>query len=545
MYRAGRHLDVQVPCTGGSSCVAPSVSCRGITEPGKQRFTGMEGGKVRHGASDWDSPANNYRLERLADLSSHVRLDENRFPGRETIKISSHKLFSVHPVACQFKVQNGVAVHATWGTLSTLLNLTIYLQYQTKTFRCDCSMLSLLLLLMELLVWFLLENFYLDEHVRYIVTIYPVLILWLTGTLSNSDSPESPVYIFEAVILAISCVVFAARVALVTWKNRKRPLYSDSRPNLSPVEIALSQTVVNLLKFQMSPLCVRNAEQVIQAGSVVLAVTAQVISDILCYLAKDGSVPNAVFKTSSRNVSETFPLEVTMDWWSNSYWDIVDLWSKAWLLYAVVNLSKSDIVGAVILEWILPVLSFSMLYTSYCNLNQHAAWLSANSPRVVLWTRYLTQNGLAVFGWWSLLNAVVGLGIVLKYKASVPDPLMSTIVLTIISSFAIIWFILQSCLLAKYMRYTFSVYAILVLGLGAMFTRSYRYHDLSENTVYCGFLMLLMTAMSLIHVISTCLHTAESSKPVATELLVTSEGSGKVWHTDLRSHYVKNDFCKI
>lgn len=47
-------------------------------------------------------------------------------------------------------------------------------------------------------------------------------------------------------------------------------------------------------------------------------------------------------------------------------------------------------------------------------------------------------------------------------------------------------FILQSSLLAKYMRYTFSVYAVLILGLGAMFTRSYRIHDLAANTVYCG-----------------------------------------------------------
>lgn len=44
---------------------------------------------------------------------------------------------------------------------------------------------------------FLLENFYLDEHVRYIVTIYPVVILWLFGTLNNSSSPESQIYIFE------------------------------------------------------------------------------------------------------------------------------------------------------------------------------------------------------------------------------------------------------------------------------------------------------------------------------------------------------------
>ncbi|XP_035509973.1 uncharacterized protein LOC118322406 [Morone saxatilis] len=138
-------------------------------------------------------------------------------------------------------VQNGVAVYATWGTLYTLLNLTIYLQYQTDKSRCDCAQLSLLLLLMKLLAWFLLENFYLDKHVRYIVTIYPVVILWLTGTLSNSSSPDSPIYIFAAWILAISCAMFVARISLVTWRHHKRPLYNTSAPTMSPVEISLTQ----------------------------------------------------------------------------------------------------------------------------------------------------------------------------------------------------------------------------------------------------------------------------------------------------------------
>ncbi|XP_040023823.1 uncharacterized protein LOC120812079 [Gasterosteus aculeatus] len=153
-----------------------------------------------------------------------------------------HKYYNADFWVIRILVQNGVAVYATWGTLSTLLSLTTYLQHQTETLRCDCAMLSLLLLLMELLAWFLLENFYLDEHVRYIVTIYPVVILWLTGILSNSDYPESPVYIFAAFILAISCMVFVARVAMVTWRHHKQPLYSDSRPSLSPVEIALTQS---------------------------------------------------------------------------------------------------------------------------------------------------------------------------------------------------------------------------------------------------------------------------------------------------------------
>ncbi|XP_044032775.1 uncharacterized protein LOC122866760 [Siniperca chuatsi] len=318
-----------------------------------------------------------------------------------------------------------------------------------------------------------------------------------------------------------------------------------------------------MLRFEMSPLSEKNSDHVLQhAGSIALAVIAQVISDIFFSLTKDSCVPNALFQTSSRNVSNTFPLEVTMDWWSDSFWIMIDFWSKAWLLVAVVSLFKRnvlgpescnpeihppvfylmwtminitrmcsmflwdryDILGAIILRWILPFLSFYMLYMSYCNLNKHKAWLAINNPSVISWTRYLTQNGLAVFAWWSLFNAVVGLGIVLKYKAGVPDPLVSTIVLTIVSSFTIIWFILQSFLLNKYLRYTFSVYAILILGLGAMFTRSYRVHDLAANTVYCGFLMLLMTIMSLIHLISACLHTDKSSKPLAMEPYLTFGG---------------------
>ncbi|XP_056155873.1 uncharacterized protein LOC130130161 [Lampris incognitus] len=138
-------------------------------------------------------------------------------------------------------VQNGVAVFAAWETISTLLNLTIFLQHNTGVTRCDCSLLSLTLLLMELLAWFLLENFYLDEHMRYILTIYPVVILWFTGSVTNPSASTSQIYIFTVVILAVSCVLFVARISLVIWRHRKRPLHDNSVPSLSPVEIALTQ----------------------------------------------------------------------------------------------------------------------------------------------------------------------------------------------------------------------------------------------------------------------------------------------------------------
>lgn len=47
---------------------------------------------------------------------------------------------------------------------------------------------------------FFLENFYLDKHVRYIVAIYPVVILWLTGTQTNAASPRDDMYIFNGIV---------------------------------------------------------------------------------------------------------------------------------------------------------------------------------------------------------------------------------------------------------------------------------------------------------------------------------------------------------
>ncbi|XP_030253629.1 uncharacterized protein LOC115569716 [Sparus aurata] len=314
-------------------------------------------------------------------------------------------------------------------------------------------------------------------------------------------------------------------------------------------------------RFQMALQPGKNGRHVvIHAVSIGLAVIAQMILSIFVTLTKDSFVPDALFQTPSWNVSETFSLEVSMDRWSGGFWIMIDLWSLGWLLHATVGLFNRNVLGpescnpeihppsfylmwvtiniarvcsmvlwhtgnlvsAVQLWWTIPVFSFFMLSISYYNVHKHKAWLAINTPRLATWTRYLTQNGLAVFAWWSLLNAVVGLGVVLKYKGGVQDPLISAIVLAIICVCALTWFLLQTFLLHKYLRYTFCVYPILVLGLGAMFTRSYRVHNISLNTSFCGCLMLLMTCMSVVHLICECMRTDDSGQPLAVEPYVTS-----------------------
>ncbi|KAG5850308.1 hypothetical protein ANANG_G00080850 [Anguilla anguilla] len=142
-------------------------------------------------------------------------------------------------------VQNGVGVYATWTTIATLLNLTIVLTYRTAMSSSDSATLSLSLLLIEVLAWFVLENFILDNHVRYILTVYPVVILALSGNISKNFDAALPSNngIFTAALLSVACTLFAIRLALVIWKHHKKPFYQDRNTAvmMSPMDMAGKQ----------------------------------------------------------------------------------------------------------------------------------------------------------------------------------------------------------------------------------------------------------------------------------------------------------------
>lgn len=141
-------------------------------------------------------------------------------------------------------VQNGVMIYATWTTIATLINLTIVLAYEVKMSAEDAATISYTLLTALLLMWFAVENFILEKHVRYICITYLVVIWALSGNLDKNYDAESPSRngVFIAVLLALACVLFAVRIILVVWRHIKQPLYEDSSfVDMEPMEIAQKQ----------------------------------------------------------------------------------------------------------------------------------------------------------------------------------------------------------------------------------------------------------------------------------------------------------------
>ena len=128
-------------------------------------------------------------------------------------------------------VHNGLALYTTWLCIAWLLNMTVVADSKydfggvMKT--VDAGTLALSFLVGEIIVWFLLEQTFFERYVRYIHTIYPVIIVALVSVVVkhwNIDKEDSRNHIFALGILVLAGILQMARFAFVIVKYcvRKR-----------------------------------------------------------------------------------------------------------------------------------------------------------------------------------------------------------------------------------------------------------------------------------------------------------------------------------
>lgn len=136
-------------------------------------------------------------------------------------------------------VQNGLALYTTWTSIASLINFALVLQLWGVA-RTTAATASLCILFAEVVTWFILENWVLDRWVRYIVTVYPVVIVALVGNILKHfhRADPSPNSIFMVALLVLACILLIFRVCSVIWRNKWRPLCSPGsmRIMVSPLD---------------------------------------------------------------------------------------------------------------------------------------------------------------------------------------------------------------------------------------------------------------------------------------------------------------------
>jgi len=124
-------------------------------------------------------------------------------------------------------VLNGMGIYTTWTVIASLLNLGHALRYVSEVSMKDTSNVSLSLLLVLSVLYFLFENTTLDKKLRFLFTPYLVLIWALTAIVTKEAGDFTildQTKMFVASLLSISCVLAVLKIIMVIFRQKTDPI---------------------------------------------------------------------------------------------------------------------------------------------------------------------------------------------------------------------------------------------------------------------------------------------------------------------------------
>lgn len=122
-------------------------------------------------------------------------------------------------------VQNGLAMFAMWGTVASMFNFAVVLTYRTGARQSVSSSVALSIFTLEIIIWWIFDNFVFEKYFRFLLTPYVVLILSIAGITSKNWDPANGNAVYTLVLFCLVVLLTGAKVALLVWRQKNRPLY--------------------------------------------------------------------------------------------------------------------------------------------------------------------------------------------------------------------------------------------------------------------------------------------------------------------------------
>ena len=192
---------------------------------------------------------------------------------------------------------------------------------------------------------------------------------------------------------------------------------------------------------------------------------------------------------------ERYQLTVSPAVWTYAAWLAAYVWQGLWLLYAWSftcrqHKPRTIFPGVYPAFWFVCILNVGWVYswcnsfpelslafialvtvTLYVSVGMESCHLYVNPQlnhhdRFSLWvTRILVLNGLVAFSAWTTFVTLLNLGAVLQERAGVHVDTSSTIILSLLGSTVVAYFLLENTILDWFLRHIFMVYPVVILCL--------------------------------------------------------------------------------
>ena len=230
---------------------------------------------------------------------------------------------------------------------------------------------------------------------------------------------------------------------------------------------------------------------------------------------------------STGDVPDKYYLEITPAGWAFSIWGLIYIWQGAWILYSLTLLCRSNapnVISPIVFvlfslanisngswiicwshEWIqicsfllfsISFFLYGTLATSYRTLNLRTK--GVNNKDFVA-TQVLVNNGIALYATWCSIASLLNLAMAITYFHGVEQDVASTISLSILALEVVVWFFLENTILDKYVRYTLSIYPVVIWALSASINKNW--NSAKRNSILSVILLALACALLFARVI--------------------------------------------
>ena len=120
-------------------------------------------------------------------------------------------------------VQNGLLFYATWTTVATLINVAVVIAYRGNASTLTASIVSISLLAVLAVVWFLLESFAFQGYTDYTFSAYITLIIANTGAYAANNKADGNDIIkwFAFSLIILSAIFLVARLVIIGVRHKR------------------------------------------------------------------------------------------------------------------------------------------------------------------------------------------------------------------------------------------------------------------------------------------------------------------------------------
>ena len=146
--------------------------------------------------------------------------------------LAAHKGVHRHPsrfdMFCQWALlQNGLLCFQAWSSFTISIMFSSVLQHAFNASQTVAHCVSLLILGMAIIIWFVVQNFFIEKYTRFTIAEYVTSVIILGMFFGHCRSKANGTFAFSLILLCLTVIICIFRGCLIFYSEGKRKYATD------------------------------------------------------------------------------------------------------------------------------------------------------------------------------------------------------------------------------------------------------------------------------------------------------------------------------